>query len=97
MWCSPCCACVRLANLELVKASLPSMRHTDHMSNIAQTEFQQLVRHDASCIAEPKQAMISKHSMQTHRPSVQQRFKGEIAERGMAVDDLNLLPDEDLP
>jgi len=56
---------------DVLMASLPSMRHTNHMPDITQAEFQQLVRHDTRRITESEQAMIGEHGPQTHRPSVQ--------------------------
>jgi len=52
-------------------ASLPSMRHTNHVPDITQAELQQLIRHDTRSITETEQAVIGEDSPQTHRPSVQ--------------------------
>lgn len=40
------------------------------MVNIAKTEFEQLVGHNACRIAEAKQAVVGEHCVQTHRPGM---------------------------
>lgn len=72
------------------------MANTYDMSNIAQTKFEKLIGHDASSIAEPKQAVIGEDSMQTHGSGVKYALMAQIAERAMAMDNLNLLSNEDL-
>ena len=72
------------------------MRDTDDVPDIAQAELEQLVRQDTRRIAEAEQAMIGKDSMQTHRPSVQEAFMAKITERGVPMDDLDLLSNENL-
>lgn len=74
----------------------PCMGYTNHMVHITQAEFEQLVCHDTPSIAKPEQTMISEDSAQAHRACMQYAFVAQIAERSMAVDDLNLLPNEDL-
>ena len=73
------------------------MRDTDDMPNVTQAEFKQLVSQNTGRIAEAKQTMVCKHSMQAHRSRMQQAFVTEVAERGMSVNNLDLFPDEDLP
>lgn len=67
------------------------------MSHVAQAELEQLIGHDTSGVGETKQAVISEYGMQTHSPGVQKSFVAEIAQGCMAVDDLDLLPNKDLP
>lgn len=73
------------------------MGDTDHMPNITQTKLKQLVGHDASGVTEAKQRVIGKHGAQRHGPRVENAFMAEITQTAMAVYDLNVLPDEDLP
>ena len=56
------------------------MRHANNMSHIAQAELEQLVCQDTSRITEPEQTVVSEHSVQTHRPRMQQAFMAQIAE-----------------
>ena len=72
------------------------MRNTDDVPDIAQAEFQQLIRHDTPCITEAEKRVISEDGIQAHRPRMQNAFVAEVAETGMAVDDLYSFPDEDL-
>lgn len=67
------------------------------MANIAQTELEQLVRHYTGRITESKETVVREDGVQTHRSSMQQSFVAKIAERSMAVNNLNLLSDENLP
>lgn len=73
------------------------MAHTYDMPNITQAELEQLVRHNAACVAEPKQTMIGEHGPHAHRACMQDAFMAQVAERGMTVDDLDLLADKDIP
>lgn len=72
------------------------MAHTNHMPNITQTKLEQFVGHDTARIAEAKQTMIGEDGPHAHRPGMQNALVAEVAERGMAMDDLDLLADEDL-
>jgi hypothetical protein len=49
---------------------LPCVADANDMVNIAETEFEQLVGHDACGITEAKQAVVREDSMQTHRPGM---------------------------
>jgi hypothetical protein len=64
--------------------------------NIAQTELEQLVRHDTSCIAEAEKRVISEDRIQAHRSRMQDAFMAEVAETRMAVDDFYPFSDEDV-
>jgi hypothetical protein len=77
--------------------TLPCMRYTNNMPNIAQAELQQLIRHNTSCIAEAEQTVICKDGTKTHRPSMQQALMAQVAETTMTVHDLDSLSYEDLP
>lgn len=66
------------------------------MSHVTQTELQQLVGHDAGRIAEAEETVICEDRVQTHGPRVQQAFVAQIAERGVAVHNLDLLTNENL-
>jgi hypothetical protein len=66
------------------------------MINIAQGEFEQLVRHYTSSIAEAKQRMIGEHCPQTHRTCMQYSLMAQVAEGCVAMHNLDLLADEDL-
>jgi hypothetical protein len=72
------------------------MGNADNVSNITQTELEQLVRHDTPRITESDKRMIREDRIQTHRPRMQNAFMAEIAQTGVAVDYLNAFPDEDL-
>jgi hypothetical protein len=73
------------------------MGNTDNMPNITQTELEQLIRHNTSRIAESEERMIGEDGIQTHRSRMQNAFMAEIAETGVAVDNLNAFTNKDLP
>ena len=73
------------------------MTDTYDMSNITQAELQELISENTSRIAESKETMVGEHSMQAHSSCMKKSFVAKIAQRSMAVDNLNLLSDEDLP
>lgn len=76
---------------------LPCMAHADDVPYVAQAELQQLVCHDARGITESEQTVICEDGLKTHSPCVQEAFMAQVAERCVAMDDLNLFPDEDVP
>ena len=73
------------------------MTDANNMSHITQTEFEQLVRQDTRRITEPKETVVRKHSHQSHRPCVQESLMAKITQTRMAVNNLNVLTNEDLP
>ena len=72
------------------------MRDADDVPNIAQTELEQLIRHNTPCIAEAEKRVISEDRIQAHRPRMQDAFMAEVAETAMAMDYLYPFSDEDL-
>lgn len=66
------------------------------MINIAQSEFQQLVRQDAPSIRESKQRMIGEDCAETHCPSVQNGFMAEATQTGMSMHNLDLFSQDDV-
>lgn len=73
------------------------MRDANDMTDITQTELQELVGHNARSITKPKQAVVCEDSHQAHSPRVQKTLMAEIAQTGVAMHDLYLLTDENLP
>jgi hypothetical protein len=73
------------------------MTDANDVIDIAQAELQQLVGNDAGSIAEAKETMIGEDCMKAHGSGVQDCLVAKIAERRMAMDDLNVLSNEDLP
>ena len=67
------------------------------MPNIAQTEFEQLVRHYTSSITESEKRVIGENRIQPHRPRVENAFVAEVTEAAVTVDYLDAFADEDLP
>lgn len=64
------------------------------MVHVAQRKFKQLVSHDAGGITEAKKRVICEDGAQTHRSGVENTLMAEIAERRVAMDDLDVLADE---
>lgn len=76
---------------------VPGVRDADDVVDVAEGEFEQFVRHDAGCVAEAEQRVVGEDGAQAHRARVQDALVAQVAERGMSVDNLDLLADEDLP
>lgn len=51
-----------------------SVADTNDMVDIAQDEFEELIRQDARCISKSKQAMVGEDGPQAHRTGVKQGF-----------------------
>jgi hypothetical protein len=73
------------------------MAHTDTMIAIAQRELEKLVRKDTASVLEPEQTMIRHHRPQPHGPRMLYTLITQIAATSMAVDNLDLLADDDVP
>ena len=73
------------------------MANAYYMINVAQAELQQFVRENRSCIGKSKKRMIRKHCPQPHGSSMQNGFMTETAQTSMAVDNLNLFTNHDIP
>lgn len=72
------------------------MAHTYAVVHIAQGELEQLVCQDARGVCEAIQRVISEDGAQAHGPGVKHRLLAQSAQTGVAVDNLNLLPDADV-
>ena len=73
------------------------MRDANDMTNITQTKLQELVGHNARRITKPEQAVVCEDSHQAHSPRVQEALMAEIAQTCVAMHDLYLLTNENLP
>lgn len=76
---------------------LACVADADDVANIAQTELEQLVGHDTRGVAEAEQAVVGEDRSQAHGIRVQNAFVAKIGKRRMAMYDLDVFPDEDLP
>lgn len=66
------------------------------MIHVTQRELEQLVRQDTRCIREAKERMVGKDGAETHCPGMQDRLVAQTAETGMAVDNLDALPNDNV-
>lgn len=66
------------------------------MVYVAQRELQKFVRHDTCSVTEAEQRVIGEHCSQTHCAPMKNAFVAQVAERGVAMDNLYLLANEDL-
>lgn len=67
------------------------MAHANDMVNIAQAEFEQLVGKNTGSVRKSKQRVVGKDGAQAHGPGVEDGFMTQVAETGMAVDDVDAL------
>jgi hypothetical protein len=77
-------------------ACAPGMADADGMVDIAQCELEKLVCEDAACVREAEQTVVRKDGPQTHGPGMQYRLIAQTAQTGMAVYDLDALPNDDV-
>lgn len=75
---------------------LARVADTDDMINIAEGELEELVGKNAGSVGETKQTVVSKDGTQAHGAGMQDSFVTQAAQTGMAVDDLNLLADDNV-
>ena len=72
------------------------MANTHYMINITQCKLKKFIDQYITSICKPKQRMICKHSPQPHRPRMQDSFMTHAAHACMAMNDLYLLPYNDI-
>lgn len=72
------------------------MTDADDMVDIAESKLEQLVGQDAGSIGEAKQTVISEDSAQTHGTGMQDGLMAQAAQTGMAMNDLDLLTDDNV-
>jgi hypothetical protein len=66
------------------------------MVDIAQRELEQLVREDTASIRKSKQTVIRHGRPQPHSPRMQYSLIAQVAQTGMAMNDFNLLANDDV-
>lgn len=66
------------------------------MIHITQSELEQLVGKDASSVGKSKQGVVRENSPYAHGPGMQGCFPAQTAEGSMAMDDVDLFPDENV-
>ena len=72
------------------------MADSDDVVDIAQREFEELVGQDTGRVCEPKQRMIRENCPQTHGPRVEDGLMTQRTQTGVAVNNLDLLSDDDI-
>lgn len=72
------------------------MTDTYHMVHIAQSELQELVGEDGSCIRETEQGMVRKDRPQSHCTRMEDSLLTETAQASMSMDNLNLFADDNV-
>lgn len=75
---------------------LPGMADANDMIHIAENEFEKLVGQDTRRICKSKERVIRKHRPQPHSAGVQDTLMAEAAQTGMAMHNINLLPNHDV-
>jgi hypothetical protein len=71
--------------------------YTDDMVNIAEGKLQQFIGQDGPGICKTKKGMVGKNGPEPHGAGVQDTFMAEAAETGMAMHNLNLFSDHNVP
>lgn len=66
------------------------------MVHIAQSELQELVGEDGSCIGETEQGMVRKDRPQSHCTRMEDSLLTETAQASMSMDNLNLFADDNV-
>lgn len=72
------------------------MTDANNMVHITQRKFQQLIREDTRRVGKPEKTMIRKAGSQPHGPRVQNSLMAKAAQRSVAVDNFDLLADQDV-
>ena len=72
------------------------MRDTDAVVDIAEGELEQLVCQYTCRIGKAKQRMVREARLEAHGPRMQDRLVAQAAQARVAVDNLDLLADEDV-
>lgn len=73
------------------------MADTDNMIHITQRKLEQLVGQNAGSIRKTKQGVVRKHRSQTHGPRMQDSFMTEVAKTRVAMNNLDLFANNDVP
>lgn len=73
------------------------MTDTNYVIHITQGKLEQLVGEDTGSIRKPKQRMIREDCPQSHCPRMQDGFVAETAQACMAMHDLNLFSNNNVP
>ncbi|OKO97841.1 hypothetical protein PENSUB_9767 [Penicillium subrubescens] len=72
------------------------MADTDRMVHVTQCKLEELVGQNGGGIGESKKRMVGKDGPQSHCSCVEDGFSTEATETGMTVDNLNLLPNDNV-
>lgn len=72
------------------------MAHADDMINIAQAELEQLVGKDTRGVGKTEQRVVRVDGAQTHGAGMQDGFMAQAAQTGMAMDNIDALPQDDI-
>lgn len=73
------------------------MANAYDMIDVTQGKLKQLVREDRSGVGKSEQGVVCENSAQAHSPSMKDSFMAETAQARVAVDDVNLLADDNVP
>lgn len=76
---------------------LTGMTNANRCIKIPEAPFDQFIQVNASEVVVAEKRMFSEHSFEAHRFSSHQNYVLEDADALMAMDDFNLLADQDLP
>lgn len=66
------------------------------MINITKCKLEQLIGEDRCCIGESKERVVCEDSSQTHGARMEDSFSTEATQTSMAMDNINLLSDDDI-
>lgn len=72
------------------------MTDADRMVDITQCKFKEFVGEDGGSVSEPKKGVIGEDGSQTHCAGVEDGFATEAAETRMAMNNLNLLSNDNV-
>jgi len=73
------------------------MADTNDMVNVTQREFQQFICQNTGSICEAKQGMIRENCPYSHGPGMENGLEAKTTETGMAMYNLYLLADNNIP
>lgn len=81
----------------LAREHEPCIAHAYDMINITESELEELVGEDAGSICKAEKRVICEDGSDTHGARMQCCFPAQAAQRGMAMHDVDLLSDYDVP
>lgn len=82
--------------MHMIRIHPPCMAHTYYMINVTENELQEFVGQDASRVSESGKRVVGEDSSKPHGPTVEKGLQGQTAHAGMAMHDVDLLPDDNV-